>query len=74
LYWKAKNAHPGTVSSQKYKVATKLLKNALLRETIVEERQIIYSNSLGQFYKHINLRMNNKTEVAPLKHPSGLLT
>jgi len=54
LCWKAKKKYPGIVSSQKYKVATKLLKNALLMKTIMKETPIIDYNNLGQFYKHIN--------------------
>ena len=37
------------------------------------ERNIIQSGNLGQFYKHINSRLNHRSGIAPLLNSDGVL-
>ena len=59
------------LSIVKYNAATTVLNNALVNEAASKELKIIKSGNLGQFYKHVNSRLNHRTGIAPLTKPDG---
>jgi len=64
---------PTLFRKSKCKIITSKLEDAVLQVAFNKEKRN-GSGNLGQFYKHVNARMANKSGVAPLKDRTGHLT
>ena len=42
------------------------LKEALNKEAVIKETKIINSGNVGEFYKHVNKRLNQRTGIPPI--------
>jgi len=49
-----------------YNVLTANLKEALNKEAVIKETKIINSGNVGEFYKHVNKRLNQRTGIPPI--------
>lgn len=71
--WRIKRSSLLVKDNDKYKAVTTALNDALVHEAASKELNIIKSGNLGQFYKHVNSRLNHKTGIAPLSNQDGSL-
>ncbi|HMK58442.1 MAG TPA: hypothetical protein VK462_05285, partial [Nitrososphaeraceae archaeon] len=69
--WRLKRSSPTDINVAKYNTATVALNNALSVDAASKELKIIKSGNIGQFYKHVNSRLNHKSGIAPLTKPDG---
>jgi len=72
--WRKLRAEPDNASLlQKYKESESHCHQILHDLELTKERQVISSNNLGHFYKHVNNRLSCRTGVGALRDNNGSL-
>ena len=71
--WQIKRKNPTSANSEAYNNASLCFKSAITSECADRELNVIKSGNLGQFYKHVNSRLNHRSNIAPLLNKDGVL-
>lgn len=71
--WQKKKASPSLTNRAKYYKSALAVNCALNGEAEARELDIIKSGNLGLLYKHINVRLNHRSGIAPLANIDGQL-
>jgi hypothetical protein len=72
--WKKLKANPfNTFYRSKYRDCTHQWRHLSCENEIYAEEQVITSNNLGAFYKHVNKRISHRASIGPLIDGNGTI-